>query len=67
MKVLRNPSKYALLHHTRDQNVLKEVQGRPDLLQINNYNNKWVQRVSRMEISRLVRAVMKYQPTGKGN
>jgi hypothetical protein len=32
-----------------------------------NYNNKWLQHVSGMERSRLVQAVVKYQPPGKRN
>jgi hypothetical protein len=46
---------------------MKELKTNPVLEKINNYKEKWIQNVHRMERSRLPRATLNYQPSGKSN
>lgn len=50
-----------------NQDILKELKTYPVLVQLNNHNNKRIQYVHRMNRSRHLHAVMKYQPLGKRN
>ena len=65
MKFFRKSAKYRLFYHNRNQDILKELKTQAILVQISNYNNKWIRCVSRKSRSRIEQSVMKYQPTGK--
>jgi hypothetical protein len=67
MKFMRKTVKYAWQDHKRNQEIMKELKTNPVLGKINNYKEKWTQHVHRMERSRLPRAILNYQPSGKIN
>jgi hypothetical protein len=46
---------------------MKELKTNLVLEKINDYKEKWIQHVRRMERSRLARAILNYQPSGKIN
>jgi hypothetical protein len=67
MKFLRKTTQYTQHDHKRNQHILKEVKTEPIRDKINNYKNKWIQHVRRMDGSQLLHAIMKYQPAGRRN
>jgi hypothetical protein len=44
---------------------MKELKTNPVLEKTNNFKEKWIKHVYRMERSRLPRAILNYQPSGK--
>jgi hypothetical protein len=44
--------KVHLSDHTINRDILKELETQPVFVQVNSYNSKWIQRISRMERSR---------------
>jgi len=54
IEVLRKAAKYTVFDHTRNRDILKELETQPVFVQVNCYNSKWIQRVNRMERSRLL-------------
>jgi hypothetical protein len=67
MKFLRKPTQYMPFDHKRKHDIWKELKTSPVLVEISSCNDTWIQHVGRMERSRLVHAVMKYQPARKRN
>jgi hypothetical protein len=67
IKFFRKSAKYRLFYYNRNQDILKELKTQAVLVQISNYNNKWIRCVSRKSRSRIEQAVMKYQPAEKTN
>jgi hypothetical protein len=65
MKFMRKTAKYTWQDHRRDQDVTEELQIRPVVEKINNYKNKWIQHVRRMDRAGLLHAILKYQPAGR--
>jgi len=67
LKFLRNPTQHMLFDLKRNHDIWKELKTSSVLVQISSCNNMWIERVSKMERSRRVQAVMKYQPARKRN
>jgi hypothetical protein len=67
MKFLRKTSKYTVFDHKIKSRypILNAFHTRPDVVQTNNCNNKWIQRVSRMGRPRYVHAVTNYKTDRK--
>jgi hypothetical protein len=53
---MRKTAKYTWQDHKRNQEIMKELKTNPVLENINNYKEKWIQHVHRMERSGLPRA-----------
>jgi hypothetical protein len=51
----------------RDEKIYRYKMDNPVLEKINNYKEKWIQHVHRMDRSRFPRAILNYQPSGKTN
>jgi hypothetical protein len=67
MKFMRKTANYTWQDHKRNREIMKELETNPVLEKINNYKEKWIQHAHRMERSRLPRAILNYQPSGKRN
>jgi hypothetical protein len=67
MQFFRKTAKYTLFDNKINQNIMKELKTKPVLEKINDYRNKRIQHVHRMDTYQLPYAVMKYQPAGKRN
>jgi hypothetical protein len=65
MKFMSKTAKYTWQDHKRNQDITEELKIQPVMEKINNYKNKWIQHVRRMDRARLPRAILKYQPTGR--
>jgi hypothetical protein len=65
MKLMRKTAKYTRQDHKRNQEIMKELKTNPVLEKINNYKEKCIQHVHRMERSTFPRAILNYQPSGK--
>jgi hypothetical protein len=65
MKFMRETAKYTWQDHKRNQDITEELKIQQVLEKINNYKNKWIQHVRRMDRVRLPHAVLKYQPAGR--
>jgi hypothetical protein len=65
MKFMRKTAKYTWQDHKRNQDIAEELQIQPVMEKINNYKNKWIQHVRRMDRARLPHAILKYQPAGR--
>jgi hypothetical protein len=67
MKFMRKTAKYTWQDHKRNREIIKELKTNHVLEKINNYKEKWIQHAHRMERSRLLCAILNYQPSGKRN
>jgi hypothetical protein len=67
MKFMWKTGKYTWQDHRRNQEIMKKLKTNPVLEKINKYKEKWIQHVHRMKRSRLPRAILNYQPSGKRN
>jgi hypothetical protein len=65
MKFMRKTAKYTWQDHKRNQEIMKKLKTNPVLGKINNFKEKWIRHVHRMERSRLPRAILNYQPSGE--
>jgi hypothetical protein len=65
MKVIRGAGKYTWQDYKTNENILSELNIDPLVKKIQNYRNKWVERVRRMDTDQLPHLVMKYQQRGK--
>jgi hypothetical protein len=65
MKFMRKTAKHTRQDHKINQEIMKELETNPVLEKINNHKEKWIQHAHRMERSRLPRAILNYQPSGK--
>jgi hypothetical protein len=65
MKFMRTTAKYTWQDHKRNQDITEELKMQPVMEKINNYKNKWIQHVRRMDMAGLPHAVLKYQPSGR--
>jgi hypothetical protein len=65
MKFMRKTAKYTWQDHKRNQDITEELKIQPVMEKINNYKNKWIQHVRRMDRARLPRGILKYQPAGR--
>jgi hypothetical protein len=67
MKLMRKTAKYTWQDHKINQEIMNELKTNPVLEKINNYKEKWIQHVHRMERSILPCAILNYQSSGKRN
>jgi hypothetical protein len=65
MKFMRKTAKYTWQDHKRNQDITEELKIQQVMEKINNYKNKWIQHVRRMDRARLPRGILKYQPAGR--
>jgi hypothetical protein len=65
MKFMMKTAKYTWLDYKRNQDITEELKMQPVMEKINNYKNKWIQHVRRMDRARLPHAILKYQPAGR--
>jgi hypothetical protein len=67
MKFICKTAKYTRQDPPKNQEIMKELKTNPVLENINNYKEKWIQHVHRVDRSRLPRAILNYQPSGERN
>jgi hypothetical protein len=67
MKFTRKTAKYTWQDLKRNQEIMKGLKTNPVLEKIKDHKEKWIQHVHRMGRSRLPRAILNYQPSGKRN
>jgi hypothetical protein len=65
MKFMRKTAKYTWQDYKRNQDIAEELILQPVMEKINNYNDKWIQHVRRMDRARLPHAILKYEPAGR--
>jgi DNA transposition AAA+ family ATPase len=53
IKFVRKTAKYTQYDHKRNQDIIKELKTQQIWEKINNYKNKWIQHVRRMDTARL--------------
>jgi len=62
---MRRTAKYTRQNYKTNENISSELTINPAVKKIQNYMNKLVQNVWRMDRDRPTHLVMKYQPCGK--
>jgi hypothetical protein len=65
IKFVRRTAKCTWQDYKPNEDILSELEIKPVVKQTQNYKNKWVQHVTRMDKDRLRHLIMKYQPCGK--
>jgi hypothetical protein len=66
MEFLRRTAKYKCTT-TKGFKTIKELKTQVTWEKINNYKNKWIQHVHRIDRSQLPHGIIKYQPEGNKN
>jgi len=59
--------KYTWQNYKIHEDILSEIQINAVVKKTQDYGNKWVKHVRRMDRDRLPRLIVKYQPFGKRN
>jgi hypothetical protein len=67
MKLLRKTAKYTWQDHKQNRDITEELKIQPVMEKINNYKNKWIQHVRRMDRARRPHAILKYQTARRRN
>ena len=65
MKFMRRKLKYTCQDYKTNEDILSELKNNPVVNKIQNYRNKWIKHVRRMDRDRLPHLIMKCQPFGK--
>jgi len=65
MKFMRRTVKYTRQNYETNEDILSEIKINSVLKKIQNYRNKWIKHVRRMDRDRLPHLIMKCQPCGK--
>ena len=65
MKLMRRVTKYTRQDYKTTGGNLSKLKANPVVKKIQNYGNKWIQHVGRMDGNRLPHLIVKYRPCGK--
>jgi hypothetical protein len=65
MKFMRKTAKYTWQDHKRNQDITEELKIQQVTEKINNYKNKWIQHVRRMDRAGLPHVILKFQTAGR--
>ena len=62
IKVMRRAAKYTKQAHKTNEDILSELKINPDVKKIQNYINKWVRQVQRMDRDRQTDTLNRLMP-----